>query len=68
MIFVYICPATTVKDDCQSSKKRFEDDGVVRKVTLMRKILNKKLDSFESMESYISMKSPDAYRIKWAWQ
>lgn len=50
MNFVHIKSATTVKDMWTALKTTFQDSGAVRKVTLVRKIVNTKLDSCESMD------------------
>lgn len=54
MNFVHIKSAKTVKEVWDNLKATFEDKGAVRKVTLMRRIVNTKLDSCESMDVYVS--------------
>lgn len=52
--FVHVKSAKTVKEVWDNLKTTFEDKGAVRKVTLMRKIVNTKLDECNSMETYVS--------------
>lgn len=53
-VFVHVKSADTVKNMWENLQSTFEDKGVVRKITLMRKIVNTKLESCESMETYVS--------------
>lgn len=52
--FVHIKSATTAKQVWENLQSTFEDKGAVRKVTLMRTIVNTKLDNCESMDAYVS--------------
>lgn len=52
--FVHVKSAKTVKEVWDNLKATFEDQGAVRKVTLMRKIVNTKLENCNSMDVYVS--------------
>lgn len=52
--FVHVKSAKTVKEVWENLKTTFEDKGAVCKVTLMRKIVNTKLESCDSMDVYVS--------------
>lgn len=53
-VIVHIKSAETAEEMWNNLKSTFEDSGAVRKVTLMRKIVNTKLESCASMELYVS--------------
>lgn len=53
-VFVHVKSANTVQTMWTNLQSIFEDKGVVRKITLMRKIVNTKLESCESMDTYVS--------------
>lgn len=52
--FVHVKSAKTAKEIWTNLQTTFEDKGAVRKVTLMRKIANTKLENCESMDVYVS--------------
>lgn len=53
-IFVHIKSAKTVKETWENLQRTFEDKGVARRITLMRKIVSTKLENCESMDKYVS--------------
>lgn len=61
--YVHVTGATTAKQAWDSLKKTFEDQGAVRKVTLMRKIVNTKLAECSSMEMYVTEIISTAQRL-----
>lgn len=61
--YVHVKLAKTVKEVWDNLRSTFEDKGAVRKVTLMRKIVNTKLDSCESMDMYVSEIISTAHKL-----
>lgn len=53
-IFVHVKSAPTVKEIWSNLQKTFEDKGIARRITLMRKVVNTKLENCESMDAYVS--------------
>lgn len=61
--YVHVTAAKTAKEAWTSLKTTFEDNGAVRKVTLMRKIVNTKLIECNSMEVYVTEIISTAQRL-----
>lgn len=61
--YVHVTTAKTAKEVWTKLKTTFEDTGAVRKVTLMRKIVNTKLSDCNSMEMYVTEIISTAQRL-----
>lgn len=61
--YVHVTTAKTAKETWDNLKTTFEDKGAVRKVTLMRKIVNTKLAECFSMEMYVTEIISTAQRL-----
>lgn len=53
-IFVHVAAAKTAKEVWSKLKSTYEDVGMGRKISLIRTIVNTKLELSDSMESYVS--------------
>lgn len=53
-VFVHVASAKTAKEVWNKLKTTYEDVGMGRKIGLIRTIVNTKLESCDSMESYVS--------------
>lgn len=53
-IYVHVSTAKTAKEVWKKLKATYEDIGMGRKISLIRTIVNSKLESCDSMESYVS--------------
>lgn len=63
MNYVHVTSAKTAQKAWEKLKNTFEDSGAVRKVTLMRKIVNTKLTDCSSMEMYVNEIISTAQRL-----
>ena len=61
--FVHVQGAETPKDVWKRLMDTFQDTGAVRKVTLMRKIVNTKLENCESIDVYVSEIMSTAHKL-----
>lgn len=61
--YVHVLNAKTAKEAWDKLKETFEDNGMTRRISLMRKIVGIKLENCKSMEHYVSEIISTAHKL-----